>query len=162
MQIARKPWYNRGMIYDNIKNYRNYLGINDSIDIALNSLVRTNFESLAPGKYQISDDKIYALVQEYETKTKTALEVHRKYIDIAYMISGEEKVLFSDILNCTNSHGYDDETDAEFFGETFLPAQQINMREGDFLIFFPNDGHAYTKENVSTFIKKVVIKVALN
>lgn len=149
------------MIFDNIANHKNYLGINHLIDAALNFLAKTNFENLAPGKYEVLGERIYALVQEYETKTKTALEVHRKYIDIVLMVSGEEKFIFSNISNCTNSHGYDDETDAEFFGETFLPAHQAYIREGDFLIFFPNDGHAYTKDNFSTFIKKVVVKVAV-
>jgi len=149
------------MIYDNIANHKNYLGANQLFGVAFKFLTETNFENLAPGKYKILDDRIYVIVQEYETKTKTALEVHRKYIDIAYMISGEEKVIFSDISNCTNSHGYDDETDAEFFGETFLPCQHVHMREGEFLIFFPNDGHNYTKNDVSTFVKKVVVKVAV-
>ena len=150
------------MIYDNIQNYRNYLGISDLLDTALNSLARTNFEKLPAGRYEVLGDKIYAIVQEYETKTKSALEVHRKYIDLTFMISGEERVMFTDILNCTDSQGYDIETDAEFFGDTFLSPQSILMREGAFFIFFPSDGHGYTKDNVPTFVKKVVIKVAVD
>jgi len=150
------------MIYDKISNYKNYLGLSSLIDTGLRALLSTDWNKLSAGKYEISGDKLYAIVQEYETKTKTALEVHRKYIDIQYMIQGEEKLIFSDISNCTNSHGYDEEVDAEFFGDTFLPVNHIYMREGDFFIFFPNDGHAPTKDHTSTFVKKVVLKVAVN
>lgn len=150
------------MIFDNIKNGKNYFGLSPLLDIGIDYLLRTDFEDLPCGKYEILSDQVYALVQEYGTKTKTALETHKKYIDIQYMISGEEKILISDISNCTNSFGYDEETDAEFFGETFLPPNSIRMREGDFLIFFQNDGHAASKDDVQVMVKKVVIKVAID
>ncbi len=149
------------MIFDNIKNSRNYLGLNQLIDVAIGFLQSADLESMPCGKYEVLADKVYALVQEYGTKTKTALEVHRKYIDVHYMISGEEKTVFSDISKCSNSFGYDDETDAEFFGETLSPPNYVYMRKGDFLIFFPNDAHTATKDGKEKTVKKVVIKVAI-
>ena len=46
----------------------------------------------ADGKYEIAGDEIFASVMTYTTapENEKKFELHRKYIDIQYIISGEE------------------------------------------------------------------------
>ena len=68
------------MIMDTIRNAALYKGIDPKLWKALEYLARTDFEEMAPGRYDIEGNNIYALVQQYETKPrgKDVWEAHRR------------------------------------------------------------------------------------
>ena len=72
------------MIKDNIKNYKNYLGISNYFDEALKYLAQTDFSKLENGTYQIIQDKTFAIVQDYTSKPfeQGKFEAHEKFSDI--------------------------------------------------------------------------------
>ena len=149
------------MIFDNIKNAKNYYGLSPYIRAALEFLSQDNLEDLEVGKYRIVDDKVFALVQEYQTKENVVFEAHKKFIDIQFIIKGAERLGFCDIANCEFSSGYDKLKDIEFFN-SFKHANFINLIENNFMIFFPTDAHAPSLNiNFSTPVKKIVVKVAI-
>ena len=80
------------MITDNIKNINSYLSISKELAIGFKAISEINFTSLIPGTYQLSDG-VYYMLSEYQTKdiSLAKLEAHRKYIDIQFMVDGEEK-----------------------------------------------------------------------
>ena len=88
------------MIKDKIENCSNYFGISENLKTGFQWLVSQNLNEIESGKYYINGDKIYANVQEYETKTDAKYEAHNKYIDIQCVIKGEEKICFTDRKNC--------------------------------------------------------------
>lgn len=152
------------MIFDNQKNAQIYFSLCPKIQKGLEFLLQKNLKILPVGKYEISGDEIFALVQEYETKESAKFEAHRKFIDIQFIIDGAETLGVCEISNCNQSTGYDEVRDLEFFNSyNEFAANFFTANEGDFAIFFPNDAHmpALSVKNKSK-VKKVVVKVAFN
>ena len=116
-------------------------------------------KDLECGRYYIDEDNIYANVDEYETKTDGKYEAHRKYIDIQYMIKGEEYIGVTDINNCKTCIEYDEEKDLEFFT---ADNEFQTLKKGEFLIFYPQDAHKPCINKDKIKCKKVVVKVRIN
>lgn len=150
------------MIADNIKNAHFYYNIEENYRIALEFLKNNDLITMPEGKYSIKNDEIYAIVQQYTTKIEAEgkLEAHRKYTDIQYIVSGEEKLGYSNIDNFIPTTDYDEEKDIIFGkGETSF----IKAKAGDFLIFTPQDAHMpCICIDEPTFVKKVVIKILVS
>ena len=149
------------MIKDYLKNVKNYYNLSENLKKGFDWLEKNNLKDLSDGRYEIDNNKIYASIQTYETKEDANYEAHRNYIDIQYMIKGSEKIGVSDLSNCVTCIEYDNARDLEFFNikcrEEFL-----ELKEGQFMVFFPTDAHkpsiTLDKKEV---VKKVVVKVAV-
>jgi YhcH/YjgK/YiaL family protein len=148
------------MILDSLENYQLYSTINERIAKGFDYLLHTDLEAIPSGKHDIDDDTIFALVQEYQTKplAECKLESHKKYIDIQYVIRGEE---FMGVTTKNNQKilEVNEEKDYTFYeGSTSL----VRVSKGMFTIFFPDDLHqpCVQTESVSE-VKKVVIKVLI-
>jgi YhcH/YjgK/YiaL family protein len=84
----------------------------------------------------------------------------RKYLDIHFILEGQEKIAFDHIDRQQVKEEYDAEKDATFFEGSIL--SEITMNPGDVMICFPEDSHmtgliAQEKQKV----RKVVLKVEL-
>jgi len=151
------------MIFDRLNNSKQYYILGDRIKKGFEFLLNNNLKNLADGKYIIDNDEIYANVQSLKTKPKEEQkwEVHRKYIDIQYVIKGREKMGYGILEDFKEIEiPYDDKKDVEFLqGEKY---NYINVQEGDFVIFYPNDVHApMLSVNEDINIKKVIVKIAI-
>lgn len=151
------------MIFDRLKNASQYNILGEKIKKGFDFLINTDLKSLPSGKYEIDGDKIFANVQTLTTKPKEdkKWEVHKKYIDIQYVIKGREKMgygILEDFKKVANP--YDNKKDIEFLdGEKF---NYIDVNEGDFVIFYPNDVHApMLSVESNEEIKKVIVKIAI-
>ena len=148
------------MIVDNIVNCEKYYGVNDKFKKAFEFLAKAPSD-LPAGRHEISGDEIFAVVQSYVTKNEEECicEGHRKYIDVQYMVSGNEFMKITDISSVKSEVMYDENKDLEIFstGDT---CDKIAMTPGKFAIFFPNDIHkgAIMYTNPSA-IKKIIVKV---
>jgi YhcH/YjgK/YiaL family protein len=148
------------MILDSLENYQLYSTINERIAKGFDFLIHTDLEAIPSGKHNIDGDTIFALVQEYQTKplAECKLESHKKYIDIQYVIRGEEFMGVTTKNNQTIVE-VNEEKDYTFYeGSTSL----VRVSKGMFSIFFPDDLHqpCVQTESVSE-VKKVVIKVLI-
>jgi biofilm protein TabA len=149
------------LIFANIKDAERYENINMNFKKAFNFLKREDLNELLPGRYEIDSENVFALVQEYETKDlyNAKYEVHKKYIDIQYMLEGQEKVGYCNLDNLKVSTPYSIEKDFMLLDgekELFL----LNSKE--FFVFFPEDAHMpglVNKEKLK--VKKVVIKIKI-
>ena len=147
------------MILDNIENCKKYEELNRNFEKAFKFLKREDLGSLAVGKYEIDGEEVFALVQEYETKDleNAKYEAHKKYIDIQYMLDGNEHVGYSLIDKLKITSPYSKENDFMLLsGEANL----IMLNSKDFSVFFPEDAHmpgiAIKDKNK---VRKVVVKV---
>lgn len=149
------------MIKDKIENAKIYYNLSGDIKLGLNWLETTDLNKLEDGKYIIKDSNVYASIQTYETKTDANYESHRKYIDIQYLIKGEEKIGVTDLSNCKTCIEYDKERDLAFYTIN-TQDEYIELKEGSFAIFYPHDAHkpSIAIKQPST-VKKVVVKVAI-
>ncbi|MCW8802970.1 MAG: YhcH/YjgK/YiaL family protein [Ignavibacteriaceae bacterium] len=150
------------MIIDKIENAKIYYDLSDRIKKSFDYITQTDLKELQPGKYEIEGENIFALISEYETKTKSEgkLEAHRKYIDVQYVISGEELMGSAPLVNQKILELYKEGNDIIFFtGDKSF----TKVSAGMFVIFFPEDVHmpGICVEN-KTRVKKLVIKVKVD
>lgn len=147
------------MIKDKLVYADTYYGISENLKIGLEWLKNADFKNINDGKYVINDD-LYVNIQTYETKDTALFEAHRKYIDIQYIISGEEKIGISDYNMCSTLEEYNKEKDIEF-----LSANSDNyeiLRDGEFVILFPHDAHQPSLDNnKKRTVRKAVVKVGI-
>lgn len=136
-----------------------------AIQLALEYLRDTDFNDIDAGRYVIKEDLIYAQVLDIKTKEKGEIhpEVHRNYIDVQYLHSGKECIGFAPDLG-TNKEAsmYDSCRDILFYHNADFE-NEIIMRPGNFIVFFPEDVHrpGCINGEVSN-IRKVVVKIAMS
>ncbi|MBP2661671.1 MAG: hypothetical protein H6Q69_4703 [Firmicutes bacterium] len=110
-------------------------------------------------------DTIFASVSEYETepKEKRKPEAHQKYIDIQYVVSGEEMIGCSPL-----SPEYEvlqDELTLRdlIFYQGVQQEVELLLKPGIYAVLFPNDVHRPNCTlHSTTKVKKVVLKIALS
>ena len=115
-----------------------------------------------PGRYPLDGDDCFALVQSYATKpiTEAKFEAHRKYIDIQFIQAGCETILWAPLATLTETvQPYAPEKDIAFFAAP-QHVTPVQLRAGDFTIFFPEDGHAPGLQyNSHAEVRKTVVKI---
>jgi YhcH/YjgK/YiaL family protein len=118
-----------------------------------------DLKSLAPGKYEIDGDNVYATITEAPSKTfeQSAWESHRKYIDLQYVVVGEEKIGISPLNETTVTAPYDESKDIAHYN---AKGKFYTATPEEFFLFFPNDAH---RPNILIdgydVVKKLVIKI---
>ncbi len=147
------------MILDYLKNASLFSYANVRIEKAFQFLRDTDFTEMNLGKYNIDGDKLYAIVNEYETKPigEGMLEAHRKYIDIHYIITGSECIATTFLTDQVPTKDYDEQDDYMLFSCACTP--QL-FKPGMFTLLYPHDIHmpgVHVTEK--TFVRKVVVKV---
>ncbi len=144
------------MIYDSLKHLENYKGLGEVYQ-ALKFLAKTDFSSYELGKYELSD-KVYFMVQEYDTAVKSLSEVHEKYIDIQYLISGRENIGVAPIECEKTLVEAKPEKDAWIYD---CKTQPITLSKGEFMVLYPSDVHkpGDAVDGIPIRCRKVVVKV---
>ncbi|HEY8690674.1 MAG TPA: YhcH/YjgK/YiaL family protein [Chitinophagaceae bacterium] len=128
-------------------------------DKAFAFLKNNDLNKIAKGKYPIDGDNVFASVTTDSSKDfdKTNWESHRKYIDLQYVIEGEEKIGVASVLNATVTREYDEKRDAANYS---IDGKLYSATPGTFFIFLPSDAH---RPNITPggnkVVKKIVIKV---
>lgn len=82
-------------------------------------------------------------------------EAHRKFLDIHYIISGEEILGYADISTLTTAKAYDEAGDCEMLDGKMLP---ISLKAGDFCVVYPEDAHTPVMGKSDKLVK-VVAKI---
>lgn len=148
------------MILDTLANAARYTGFKAGISEGFGFLDQPGVANLEPGRYEISGDRVFAIVEKNEGRkiADGKLEAHRNYLDIQYIIRGDESMGWSPLADLIGSEGYDEKRDLEFFTDE---AQSIvKVPQGSFTVFLPTDAHL---PGIGTGpIHKIVIKVAIN
>ena len=130
---------------------------------AFTFLQEKDLMNLAPGRYEIDGDKLYAIVLEYLSKNKedTNFEAHKRYADIQYVIKGEELIGVTDLSTTTELIPYDTEKDIAFF--TTNDDEYKLATKDNYFIFFPQNSHRPSiKVEENSDVKKIVLKVQLD
>ncbi len=148
------------MVLDRLENAEVYFGLHPGFSKAFQFLRRADLASLAVARHPIDSDRLYALTQKDNGKDEreAPLEAHMKYIDIQFLIDGDEHIGWKAREDCAvASLSYDEGKDIEFFSDS--PQTYLALKPGMFAIFFPEDAHApmISKGHV----QKCVVKVRL-
>lgn len=149
------------MILDTVENISLYKGLQDRLSTGLDYIANTDFSELEMGKHEIEGDSVFAILQTYDSKKEEdcKLEAHKKYIDIQYLIVGQEYIGVEPLTQQEVLEDKLQENDVVFYKGT---APKIKLSAGSFMVFFPTDVHAPgIKVNASEKVIKVVVKVAV-
>lgn len=149
------------MIFGNIQNLGEYPFLEEQIKECFNYAKEHELMSYEKGSHEIDGDRLFVNVVEYTTTTaeERFWEAHRQYLDLHLMLRGTEQIDLNFIQNM----------DVKEFVEKddFLPMDgeknsSVILRDGDFLICYPSDGHrtAVAVDGPET-IKKAIFKIRI-
>ena len=148
------------MLLSSIKNYKNVLKFFPQLDVVFDFITKNVSVKTADGKYDITKE-IFATVQTCEPKPKKerVLEKHKKYVDLQYVVSGKDVIgwkFFDKKFKVLKK--YDSKKDIAFYCNAFDTF--IDLKKGDFAIFFPEDTHAplCCEKTVKKCIVKIPVK----
>lgn len=152
------------MILDRLIHADRYRGLGGRVAEALDYLRRTDFSSLAAGRYELDGDRLVAIVQRYRTKPMTDVvwEAHRRFIDVQYVATGSERmgyVPLDDALPVRTP--YNEAKDCVLFD---AQGDLFSVPAGSFAVFGPQDVHAPSlvgADNLPGDVLKVVVKCAV-
>lgn len=145
-------------------DYENY-NLENGIKIALDYLKSNDLSQMENGKYEILGDKIFVSIQDYHTKLldEGALEAHKKYVDIQYIIEGAEQIGVCDVEECSLATEYDENKDIMFLNANDSDdVKFISLTKGEHFILTPVAAHmpCIAFDNPS-YVKKAVVKVSM-
>jgi YhcH/YjgK/YiaL family protein len=153
------------MIFDRLNNSKQYEVLSDKFKKAFDFLINNDLIEMKDGKHNIENEEIYANIQTLTTKAKEEKkwEVHRDYIDIQYVIKGKEAMGYGILEDFESDVPYNKEKDVEFLKiNEQKNYNYINVKAGDFVIFYPNDVHApMLAVDDKEEIKKVIVKIKI-
>jgi YhcH/YjgK/YiaL family protein len=123
-----------------------------------------DLKKLEAKRYDIDGDNLYVLVSEYNSKDPktTRFEAHKKYIDIQYVVSGNEQMGITPLKEQDAVlQAYDASKDIEFL--SVKKSKMVDATPANFLVFFPEDAHMPGVMNkTSVPVKKAVVKLKID
>ncbi len=145
------------MIFGKFEDLYQYRALSKNMAKAIDFVLKFTPE-MADGRYEIDGKNVYAMVTTGETKIskEPIYEAHRKYIDLQYIVSGEEDTGYIDISDAEIEKEYDEEKDFLMVKGT---GSEVRVAKNHFYIAYPFDGHAPMRSKNPGIIRKVVVKV---
>jgi biofilm protein TabA len=131
---------------------------------AVEFLRRTDLLDLPDGNVPIDGKQVYAILQRYRTAHSDApkFEYHRKYIDVQYILSGEEVIGWAPAAEMTPSFNYDEQQDVCFGLMEPGKWSAVRLGPGQLAVLWPEDGHApRLAAGTPVLVRKIVVKIAV-
>lgn len=145
------------MIVDKIKNAALYYDVSPRLKKALEFLAQ--LDGNLEGKVEIDGDDVFALPAEYTSRplSDSVWEAHRNFIDVQYIVSGNECIGYEFLDNLKVTQEYDEETDGMLLEGD---GSMVKCSGGTFMILFPEDAHMPgVQDGGPCDMKKVIVKV---
>ena len=154
------------MVIDRIEHAAQYAGLGKGIATVLNWFAHYKDDGRdLPAKTVIDGEQIFINGVNYtsEAKPQGQLEAHKKYIDVMYVVEGEEKFFYKPFAGVeTVTMPYSAEKECAL-AAIDPDAAQVRFSAGHFLIFFPQDGHlAAQLWDKQCKVRKFIAKVAVD
>lgn len=153
------------MIVTDLMHIEKQVLMDQSLKKAIDFLRQLDPRELHEGKIEIDGQRVFALLQQYETITVDTpkFEYHQKYIDVQHIVSGEEVIGWVPADQMTITEPYNADKDICFGTAPKGQMTPVHLRAGQLAILYPEDGHApklaVTKPS---HVFKLVIKVAVS
>lgn len=120
---------------------RSHISLEEKCFDAVNYLLKLKDDDLTLGKHVINDDFFYNVIEYNTTDDVDKLyESHRKYVDIQFLLEGEEIMQVVDIDRLSETVPYDSIKDCSFYKPPVNPTSTV-LRPNSILILYPKDGH---------------------
>lgn len=152
------------MILDTMENAKQYAGINAGIDRMLKEMQAYTPDNYPGGRIELDGNQLFMLLNSYETRAVDGAlsEAHRKYVDVMYMVEGEEIIYVKPTAQLSNvTKAYDPEGDC-LLADTDGDATPVHLKAGSFVVLFPQDAHTPNcRVSEPMQVKKIVGKVCI-
>lgn len=125
--------------------------------------IRKNGKTIEDGKVELDGKNLYINFMTYESKERSACkyEAHENYIDVQYVIEGEEAMPVTTRENMSEKAPYDPVKDVTFYNDDKEGTFCV-MKAGDYVVVFPDDVHMpKVMVNGPTRVKKAVAKIKI-
>ena len=129
---------------------------------AFKYLVELDKKTLSKGRIDLSDD-VYCSYNEYTPKSleNANYESHKQYIDIQYLIEGEEYIGYTNNTSIPVKRPYNEKKDIEFYD--YDGGVLLKANSDKYFIFFPEDIHKPSiKTENNSLVKKIVVKIKID
>lgn len=149
------------MIFGNINHLDEYSFLNENIIRGLHYAAANDMLSLEKGRHDICGDELYFNIAQYTTAPaeEKIYETHKAYIDVHFMIKGTERI---DIAFVSNMEQGEYQPEDDYLPVSGTAVAGAIMKEGDFLVCYPEDGHCPGIQiDGPLAIKKAIFKVAV-
>lgn len=149
------------MIFGNVSNLDEYPFLEEQVKECFAYAKEHNLIEFEKGSHEIDGERLFVNIVEYETvkAEERFWEAHKNYLDVHVMLHGTEQIDLNFIQNMELK---------EFVPkDDFLPMDgeknsSVVLRDGDFLICYPSDGHrTAVAVDGSEKIKKAIFKVRI-
>lgn len=146
------------MIIDTLDNLKNSESLNQLISVVVDYIGEHDLYDLAVGKHSIVGEDAYVNMQMAKGKKEdeAVIEYHRKMIDIQVPLDGEERYGYTPLADLPE--GTFDVANDYAVLPGIRPQTVFALRQGQFVIFTPEDGHAPCISEHESF-KKAVFKI---
>lgn len=146
------------MIIDRLENLSLYAALNPLFADVVEFLNDHDLQTLEVGKYPIQGNNVFLNLQMAKGRSQEAavLETHIEMIDIQIPLSAEESFGYTPLQDLPDFE-YNAEKDITKYGDTKAQTY-VTVKPGQFVIFFPQDGHAPCITPQAE-IKKAIFKI---
>ena len=145
---------------DRLEEAGKYHKLHSAFEKAFAFLSRKDLAHLPVGRHEIEGDRIFCLISRGPGRSRAdaKLEVHRRYIDIQYIIAGTDEMGWKSADACAIPEAeFNADKDIGFFNDE--PMHWTRISAGSFAVFFPKDAHAPLVSGHE--IHKAVVKIAV-
>ena len=123
--------------YIDVLNAKDYTGtLQKAVEYLLKNKEQLRTQTV--GKHEVEASFFY-IIQEYDSKNDAVWESHKNYIDIQWVLEGEEIMEVSGKKHMKPLGEYDES--ADFYGSEGDALATLLMKKDDLAIFFPEDIH---------------------
>lgn len=146
------------MIFGNIKDAKRYFCVNKRFERAFEIL--NGLDASQTERITVEDGIFWINIAEFEeiAPGEKPFEAHRDFLDLHFIIEGEEKFGYADIERLTETKAYDEENDYLLLsGE----ADVLTLKKGDFCVVFPEDAHIPVMGKGDGKLKKAIVKIKM-
>ncbi len=152
------------MVVSDLKHVVHQVAMTDGLRKAVDFLERRNLAGLSDGREEIDGERVFALVQRYETAKviEPKFECHRKYIDVQYIASGAEIIGWAPAGSMAVTEAYDEGKDICFGTVEAGKWSPVLLKTGQLMVLWPEDAHAPKgAAGAQSPVMKIVVKVAV-
>ncbi|MEN6419606.1 MAG: YhcH/YjgK/YiaL family protein [Clostridiaceae bacterium] len=154
------------MVFDTLDHAAHYRALGKGIQKALDwYLAFVDDGAPLPARTELEPGKIWINGVNYETAANPAplMEAHQNYIDVMYVVEGEERFYYKPFANVSEiTMPYDSEKECAL-AKLDPDSNSLRFTAGKFVIFFPQDGHlAAQLWDKPCKVRKFIAKVAVD
>ena len=148
------------MIVDRIENLKLYIPYNEKLRVVCDYLEHTDIYALEAGRHEVGEG-VYVMVNAFTPKDPAAArwETHRKYIDLQYLIEGDEAMGYLPLCEVEEAE-YDEVKDVSHPAPRAGAKMSVaSLETGCFAFLEPRDAHRPSAKLHAEAAKKLIFKI---